>query len=112
MGLVRNTSSNFFDIGHSNFFLDMSPEVRETKAKVSYLGYTKIKCNAQQRKQSIKLKDNLQNGKRYLKMTCIKGLASKIYKELIQLKTKKKNQKQKNKKTPKTNNLIKNGQKT
>ena len=29
----KNTGSNFFDIGHSSFFLDMSPEARETKAK-------------------------------------------------------------------------------
>ena len=31
--LEENTGSNFFHISHSNFFLDMSPEKRETKAK-------------------------------------------------------------------------------
>ena len=30
------TGSNFSDIGHNNFSLDMSLEARETKAKISY----------------------------------------------------------------------------
>ena len=34
--LEENTSSNFFDISHSNFFLDVSPEARVTKAKINY----------------------------------------------------------------------------
>ena len=33
--LGENTGSNLFDIGHSNFFLDISPETRETKAKIN-----------------------------------------------------------------------------
>ena len=36
--LEENTSSNVFDICHSNFLLDMSPEARETKAKNKLLG--------------------------------------------------------------------------
>ena len=31
--LEENTGSNLFDLGHSNFLLDMSPDARETKAK-------------------------------------------------------------------------------
>ena len=34
--LEENTGSNLFDIGHSNFFLNMSSEARETKAKINY----------------------------------------------------------------------------
>ena len=34
--LDENTGSNFFDISHKNFFLDMSPESRETKTKINY----------------------------------------------------------------------------
>ena len=34
--LEESTGSNAFDIGHSNFLLDTSPEARETKAKMSY----------------------------------------------------------------------------
>ena len=41
--LQENTGSNLFDLGHSNFLLDMSPETRETKAKVNYWDLTKIK---------------------------------------------------------------------
>ena len=37
--LEENTGNNFSDISHSNFFLHMSPEARETKAKVNYWDY-------------------------------------------------------------------------
>ena len=41
--LEENTSSNLLDLSCSNFFLDMSPEARETKAKINYWDYNKIK---------------------------------------------------------------------
>ena len=41
--LEENIYNNFFDIGHKNFFLYMSPMARETKAKITYWDYTKIK---------------------------------------------------------------------
>ena len=41
--LEENSGGNFFDISHSNFFLDMFPEARETKAKINYWDYTKTK---------------------------------------------------------------------
>ena len=31
--LEENIGNNFYDIGHSNFFHDMSPKARETKQK-------------------------------------------------------------------------------
>ena len=34
--LEENTGSNFFDISHSNIFLDMSLKTRETKTKINY----------------------------------------------------------------------------
>ena len=34
--LEEKTGNNLFDLGHSNFLLDMSPEARETKAKMNY----------------------------------------------------------------------------
>ena len=37
----------FFYLGHSNFLLDMSPEARETKAKMNYWDLIKIKACAQ-----------------------------------------------------------------
>ena len=41
--LEENIGSNLFDLGHSNFSLDMSPEARETKAKINHWNYIKIK---------------------------------------------------------------------
>ena len=34
--LEENTGRNLSYIDHRNFFLDMSPEARETKAKINY----------------------------------------------------------------------------
>ena len=50
--LEEKTGSNNFDLGHSNFLLDMSLEVRATKAKMNYWNHIKIKFSVQQRKQS------------------------------------------------------------
>ena len=41
--LEKNIGSNLFDIGGSNFFLDMPPEARETKTKRNYWDFIKIK---------------------------------------------------------------------
>ena len=40
--LEEDTGSNFFDIAHSNFFQNMSPEVRETKAKRNCWDHIKL----------------------------------------------------------------------
>ena len=72
-----------FYLSHSNFLLDTSIKARETKAIMNYWDFIKIKISAQQRKQSTKLKDNLQNGRRYLQMTYqIKGYYPKSIKNL------------------------------
>ena len=72
--LEEKAGKNLFDLGHSNFLLNMSPEARETKAKMNYWDLIKIKSSAQRRKQSTKLKGNWQNGRRYLQTTYqIKG---------------------------------------
>ena len=34
--LKENIGCNLFDISHSNFFQDMSPKARETKAKMNF----------------------------------------------------------------------------
>ena len=72
--LEENTGSNLCDLGRSNFWLDTSPETRETKANMNYWDFIKIKAFAKQRKQSTKLKDDGQNRRRYLQMNSqIKG---------------------------------------
>ena len=45
--LEENTGSNLFDLGHSNFFQDMSPKAKETKVKMNFWDF-KIKsfCTA------------------------------------------------------------------
>ena len=40
---VEKTGSNLFDLGHSNFLLDMYLEARKTKAKMNYFDLIKIK---------------------------------------------------------------------
>jgi len=66
--LKESIGSNFSDTGHSNIFVDGSPEAKETKANINYWDYIKIKASAQQRKQPTKPKDNLLNGRRYFQM--------------------------------------------
>lgn len=48
--LQEGTDSNFSDVDHTNIFLDMFPEAKETKAKITYWDYIKIKgfCTAEQ----------------------------------------------------------------
>ena len=67
--LEENIGSYLFDLGGISFLLDTSPKARETKAKMLYGDFTKIKSFVQQRKQSTKLKGNLWNGRRYLQMS-------------------------------------------
>ena len=65
--LEENMGSNLFDLGCSNFLLDTSPKAMETKAKMNYWDFIKIKTSTQQRKGSTKLKDKQQNGRICLK---------------------------------------------
>ena len=41
--LKEKAGKNLFDLGCSNFLLNMSPEARETKANMNYWDLTKIK---------------------------------------------------------------------
>ena len=48
--LFRSAGKNLFDLGHSNFLRNLSPEARETKAKMNYWNFIKIKsfCTAKE----------------------------------------------------------------
>ena len=48
--LDENIGTNISDLDCSNFLLDMLPESRETKAKMNYLDFIKIKifCTAKE----------------------------------------------------------------
>ena len=39
----EKAGKNLFDLGHSNFLLNTSPEARETKARMNYWDLIKIK---------------------------------------------------------------------
>jgi len=85
----------------------VSPEERETRTKINYWDFIKIKSFRTAKETINKTKRQLRNGKRYLQITLSdKCLISKIHKEFILLNSK---TKQTNKK-PKIQ-LLKNGQK-
>ena len=48
--LEEKAGKNLLDLGHSKFLLNMSPEARETKAKMNYWDLIKIKsfCTAKE----------------------------------------------------------------
>ena len=46
--LKEKAGKNLFNLGHSNFLLDMSPEIREIKAKMNYWDLIKIKSFTEQ----------------------------------------------------------------
>ena len=54
--LEKNIGSNLFNIGHSNFLQDMSPKGRETKTKMNFWDFIKIKsfCTAKETVQKTK----------------------------------------------------------
>ena len=86
--IEENTGSNFFNIDHRNILIDMSPEVRETKAKTNYWDYIKIRsfCTVKETvnkttRQRAEWEKTLAND------ISDRGLVSKLYKELIQLNT-------------------------
>ena len=100
--LEESTGSNFSDIGLNNIFVNMSPEARETKAKVNYWDYIKIKSFCIVKETTNKAKRQLTEWEKIFASDIFsKGLVSKIYKALIQLNT-----------NPPPNNPIQNGQKT
>ena len=80
----------------ATFFLAMSPEARETKAKINYWDYIKIKnfCRAKETINKTK-RQPTEWEKIFANDISDKGLIYKIYEELIQGHT------------PKTNNPIK-----
>ena len=85
---------------HSNIFIDMCCEAREIKAEINCWDYIKMKSFCTVKKTINKTKRQpTEWEKRFANDIYDKRLLSQIYKELIQLNT------------PKTNNLIENGQK-
>jgi len=90
--LEENIGSNLFYISHSNFFQDTSPKARETKVKMNFWDFIKIKsfCTAKETVNKTK-RQPTEWEKIFANDTTDKGLVSKIYKELLKLNTQKTN---------------------
>ena len=72
--LEENTGNTLFELGHSNFLQNTSMKAKETKAKVNCWDFIKVKSFCRVKETVNKTKRQLQNGRRYLQMTCqIKG---------------------------------------
>ena len=54
--LEEKAGKNLFDLDHSNFLPDISPEARETKAKMNYWDLVKTKsfCTAKETTNKVK----------------------------------------------------------
>ena len=86
--LEKNIDSNLFDISHSNFFQDTSPQARETKAKTNFRDFIKMKsfCTAKEIVNETK-RQPTEWEKVFASDTTDKGLVFKIYKELLKCNT-------------------------
>ena len=83
--LEKNTGTNPIEMGHSNFFLDMSPEARETKGKINYWYFIKIKSFCTAKETISKTKRQPMKWEKVFAMDIShKGLVSKIYKRSYQ----------------------------
>ena len=72
--LEENTGNTLFELGHRNFSQDTSMKARETKAKMNYWDFIKIRSFCTAKETVHKTQSNLQSGRRYLQMTYqIKG---------------------------------------
>ena len=86
--LREKTGTNLFDLGHSNFLPDVSPEAREIKVKMTYWGPIKVKsfCPAKETINKTK-RQPTEWEKIFANDISDKGLVSEIYKELTKLHT-------------------------
>ena len=86
--MEEKADKNLFDLGCSNFLLNMSLEARETKAKINYWDLINIKSFCTTKETISKTKSPLTEWEKiFANDISDKGLASKIYKELIKLNT-------------------------
>jgi len=90
--LEENTGKTFYDINLMNIFSGQSPKATEIRAKISQWDLIKLTsfCTAKETKR--KTKRQLTEWEKIISNDAIsKGLISKIYKQLIQLNSKKSN---------------------
>ena len=87
--LEENTGNTLFELSHSNFLQDTSMKAKDTKAKMNYWEFIKIKsfCTAKETVNKAK-RQPTEWEKIFTNDLSDKGLVSKIYKELIKLNSK------------------------
>ena len=86
--LEENIGSNLFDIGHSNFFRDLSPKAKETKVKVNFWDFIKIKSFCTTKETVNKTKRQPREWEKiFANDSTDKRLISRIYNELLKLNT-------------------------
>ena len=91
----------YFDINHSKILYDPPPRIMEIKTKINKWDLVKLKSFCTANETINKMKRQPSDWEKIITNEAMdKGLISKIYKQLMQLNTKK------------TNNPVKNGQKT
>ena len=88
--LEENIGMKISDISHSNIFTDTSQRARDIKESINIWDFIKIKSFCMAKNTIIKIKRELTAWENIRgNDTSDKGLISKIYKELIQLNTRK-----------------------
>ena len=86
---LREKHRTLFDINCSNIFFNPLPRVMEIKIKINKWNLIKCKSFCKAKDTTDKMKDNPQNGRKYLaKDAADSGLVSRIYKQLMWLKKK------------------------
>ena len=97
-----------FNINRSNIFLDLSPEAKETKAKINKRGLNKFKRFCTEKETVNKMKRQPTEWEKiFANDMTDKGLITKIYKQLIQLNIKTNKPKKKKKKQLKMSRRLK-----
>ena len=90
--LEDNIGRTLFDINHSNIFMDQSPKVKEIKAKVHKWDLIKLKSFCTTKETINKMKrQHTEWEKVFANDMTDKELIFNIYKQLIQLNIKRKN---------------------
>ena len=81
--LEENIGNNLFVIGHSNFFQDSSPKARDTKAKINFWDFIKMKnfCTAKETVTKTK-RQPMEWENIFANDSTDKRLTSRIYKDL------------------------------
>ena len=90
--LKENIGRTLFDINHSKIFFDPPPRVMEIKKKINKWDLMKLKSFCKGKESTNKMKRQPSEWEKiFANKSTDKGLISKIYKQLMQLNTKKTN---------------------